>query len=53
MQPDLVLVGIGLTSSAVVGWLTIAGLVKIARKLPFWAFAVSLGVLSLLVAVLL
>jgi undecaprenyl-diphosphatase len=52
-QVDVGLAIVGFVSSALVGWLTIAGLVKVARKLPFWAFAITLGVVSLLVAFLL
>lgn len=41
---------VGTAASALVGWATIAGLIRVARTLPFWAFAVGLGALSLLAA---
>lgn len=50
MQLDPTNAAIGVVSSALVGWMTIAALIKIARRLPFWAFAISLGVLSLAAA---
>jgi len=43
---------LGMAAAAVVGWLTIAALVKIARVLPFWAFAIALGIVSLIAAFL-
>lgn len=42
----------GVLASAIVGWATIAVLIKLARRLPFWAFAVALGVLSLTAALI-
>ena len=38
---------LGLGASAALGWLTIAALMRLARRWPFWAVAVALGVLSL------
>ncbi len=43
---------LGLSASATLGWLTIATLMQLARRWPFWAFAVALGVLSLASALL-
>ena len=43
---------VGMVAAALIGWLTIAGLVRIARKLPFWAFAILLGMISLITALL-
>ncbi len=42
----------GLGSALIVGWLTIAALMRLARQLPFWAFAIALGLLSLVAALL-
>jgi len=42
----------GVVSSALVGWLTIAALMEAARRLPFWAFAAGLGLLSLIAALI-
>jgi undecaprenyl-diphosphatase len=44
--------GIGLLSAALVGWLTISALMTLAHRLPFWAFAIALGTLGLLAALL-
>jgi undecaprenyl-diphosphatase len=41
---------VGVASAAVVGWLTISALINLAQSLPFWAFAIGLGVLSVAVA---
>lgn len=41
---------VGVLSAALVGWLTISALMGLARRLPLWAFAVGLGVLSVLAA---
>lgn len=41
---------VGTATSMLVGWGTIAALIRVARTLPFWAFAVGLGALSLLAA---
>ena len=41
---------VGTLASALVGWATIAGLIRVARTLPFWAVAVGLGALSLIAA---
>ena len=43
---------IGTAASMLVGWATIAGLIRVARRLPFWIFAVALGMLSLIGALL-
>ena len=43
---------VGVASSALVGWLTISALIRLARRLPFWAFAMGLGVLSIAAAFL-
>ena len=43
---------VGVLSAALVGWLTISALMGLARRLPFWAFAIGLGVLSVLAALL-
>lgn len=43
---------VGVLSAALVGWLTISALMGLARRLPFWAFAVGLGALSVLAALL-
>lgn len=40
----------GVFSAAIVGWLTIAALMRLALRLPFWAFAIALGALSLIAA---
>jgi undecaprenyl-diphosphatase len=42
----------GVASATVMGWLTLGALMKLARRLPFWAFALGLGVLSLVAAFL-
>lgn len=42
----------GVLSAALVGWLTISALLGLARRLPFWAFAMGLGGISVLVALL-
>lgn len=42
--------GVGVISAAVIGWLTISALIALARRLPFWAFAIGLGVLSVTIA---
>ncbi len=42
----------GVLSAAFVGWLTISALMGLARRLPFWAFAIGLGVFSLIAALL-
>jgi len=42
----------GTAASMLVGWGTIAGLIRVARTLPFWAVAVGLGGLSLIAALL-
>ena len=42
----------GVLSAALVGWLTISALMGLARRLPFWAFAIGLGVFSLIAALL-
>jgi len=44
--------GIGLLSAALVGWLTISVLMALARRLPLWAFALGLGLLSVAAAFL-
>ncbi len=41
---------VGVLSAALVGWLTISALLTLARRLPFGAFAIGLGVLSVLAA---
>ena len=41
---------VGTATSMMVGWGTIAVLIRVARRLPFWTFAVGLGALSLLAA---
>ncbi len=43
---------LGLSTSAALGWLTIATLMQLARRWPFWAFAIVLGILSLASALL-
>lgn len=40
----------GLASSGAVGWATIALMIKLARSVPFWAFAIMLGLISLAAA---
>jgi len=40
----------GTGAAALVGWATIAGLIRVARRLPFWAVAIGLGVLTLIAA---
>lgn len=41
---------VGTVTSMLVGWATIAGLIRVARSLPFWLFAVGLGAISLIAA---
>lgn len=41
---------VGTATSMLVGWGTIAGLIRVARTLPFWVVAVGLGALSLIAA---
>ncbi len=46
--PEPTMAVVGLLASGVVGWLTMAGLIKLVRKLPFWAVAIGLGLISLM-----
>lgn len=42
----------GVVASAIVGWLMLDALMRLARRLPFWAFAIGLGLLSLVAALI-
>lgn len=52
VQLDPLAALVGTAASMLVGWGTIAGLIRVARTLPFWAIAVGLGMLSLIAALL-
>lgn len=50
VELDLAAAATGTGAAALVGWATIAGLIRVARTLPFWAIAIGLGTLTLIAA---